>query len=100
MHKPPKKINWFFGYRTQSSMKSNKAWEFTQKRSSKLLFFSGLTVLPISIIPMLFALNKTENFINNIGCIVVLFQLFPFIFIIISTQLALKKNFDSDGNRK
>lgn len=100
MHKPPKKINWFFGYRTNSSMKNSDTWEFAQKHSGKLMFLWGLITLLISVIVMLFTLNKNENTISIVSCVITLLQILPFIFIVVSTQNALKKNFDSEQNNK
>ena len=32
---PPKKINYFYGYRTKASMKSQESWNFAQNYTSK-----------------------------------------------------------------
>lgn len=51
---PPKKINWFYGYRTIKSMKSQEAWDFAQRYSSRLLLFSGFILLIIACCALLF----------------------------------------------
>jgi uncharacterized membrane protein len=42
---PPKEINYFYGYWTKSSMKSQYRWDFAQKHSSKRLFIIGACLL-------------------------------------------------------
>lgn len=39
---PPKKINSTYGYKTPSSMSSQKKWDCAQRYSGKLMFFHGL----------------------------------------------------------
>ena len=38
---PPKRINWFYGYRTSSSMKSQERWDFAQKHSARGMIRAG-----------------------------------------------------------
>lgn len=43
---PPRKINWFYGYRTPCAMKNQKRWDFAQKYSAKLMIkLGGLSIL-------------------------------------------------------
>ena len=41
--KPPRRINYFVGYRTASSMSSQEAWEYAQKLTAK-----GFLILSVS----------------------------------------------------
>lgn len=50
---PPKKINYFIGYRTRKSMKSKKNWDFANKFCAKLWFNTGLVMLVITIVLLL-----------------------------------------------
>ena len=36
LRRPPKSINWHYGYRTKRSMKSQEAWEFVQQYCGRL----------------------------------------------------------------
>lgn len=43
---PPRKINWLYGYRMFSAMKSQAAWDFAQRYSAKLmLLYSSIGLL-------------------------------------------------------
>ncbi|SCP96204.1 SdpI family protein [Anaerobium acetethylicum] len=42
---PPKKINSFAGYRTVRSMKSQKAWDFANRYSARLMLSCGVILL-------------------------------------------------------
>ena len=45
-NKPPKKINWWYGYRTKQSMKNQEQWDFAQKLGAK-------NMIRFSLIPFL-----------------------------------------------
>ena len=66
----PKKINYIFGYRTDTSMKNRETWEFAHKYIGKLWFRFGLLLIPITVIPMLFVIGKTESIVGTVGLIV------------------------------
>ena len=100
MKTAPKEINYIFGYRTNVSMKNKDTWEFAHKYIGKLWFRFGWILVPITIIPMLFVLGKSEDTIGTVGAIVVAIDLIILISAIFPTEMALKKNFDKDGNRK
>ena len=42
---PPKKINWFYGYRTRSSMKNQDRWDFAQRYSARELIRTGFIMV-------------------------------------------------------
>ena len=53
---PTKKINYFYGYRTKTSIRSQEIWNFSQTLSAKkiqqlgiYLFFGGIFAYPINI---------------------------------------------------
>jgi len=57
---PPKKINWLYGYRTKSSMKDQKRWDFAQKyAANELIKLGGLSMLFGMLI---FLINPTIRF--------------------------------------
>ncbi|MBU2938461.1 SdpI family protein [Lacinutrix sp. C3R15] len=83
---PPKKINMFYGYRTNRSMKHQKNWDFAQKYSSKLLALIGVALTVFSTLNIFFKLkDQTEMIVSTtliIGSI---------IFLIVKTENKLKK---------
>jgi len=59
---PPKRINPFYGYRTNASMKSQAKWDFAQVYASKQMITWG-SVLVLCALPGLF---YTSNSLVNI----------------------------------
>jgi len=100
VNKPPKSINYLFGYRTTMSMKNKDTWEFAHKYCGKLWFKLGVGLLPISILPLLLVFGKDITTIGTIGGIVCCVQIIPLVVSLIPTEIALKKTFDPNGKRK
>lgn len=96
----PGKINRWFGYRTKRSMKNQETWIFAHRYSGKIWFFSGLVLLPLSIVPLFFFYKKSVDDIGFAGLIIVILQLIVMISVLPITESALKKNFDESGRRK
>lgn len=95
----PKEINGIYGYRTAMSMKNQDTWEFAHKHFGKVWFYAGLILLPLNIIPLLFVMGEGKDLIGTVGIVVCLIDTAVMLLSIIPTERALKKNFDSDGNR-
>ena len=100
LNKAPKNINATFGYRTTMSMKNKDTWEFAHRFCGKLWLSSGLVLLPMSVISLLFVFNKSIDTIANVGLIVSVIQVIYLIGSIIPTEIALRKVFDQNGRRK
>lgn len=100
MKKAPAEINWAFGYRTTMSMKNRDTWEFAHKYIGKLWFFLGLILLVLSVIPLLFVLDRDVEAVGMVGIVVCFAQLVPMVGSIIPTEIALKRNFDSNGRKR
>ena len=100
MKSAPKKIYYIFGYRTDMSMKNRETWEFAHKYFGKLWFRLGLLLIPITVIPMLFAIGNSENVVATVGLIVCFVNTVTLIVPIFFTEKALNKAFDKDGKRK
>ena len=100
MKKAPAEINWAFGYRTTMSMKNRDTWEFAHKYIGKLWFYLGLIFLVFSVIPLLFVLGRDVEAVGMVGIIVCFVQLVPMVGSIIPTEIALKRNFDSNGRKR
>ncbi len=47
---PPKEINSIYGYRTNGSRKSERAWDFAQKYSANLLFKLSTILIVVSVL--------------------------------------------------
>ncbi len=95
----PKEINGIYGYRTAMSMKNQDTWEFAHKHFGKVWFYAGLILLPLNIIPLLFVMGESKDLIGTVGIVVCLIDTAVMLLSIIPTEKALKKNFESDGNR-
>ena len=98
--KAPKEINMVFGYRTDMSMKNKDTWVFAHNYCGKLMLIIGFVMLIPSIFAMIFAFGKDINFVSTFGLIICGIQMVFLIIPIIPTEIALKKNFDENGNRK
>jgi hypothetical protein len=96
----PAKINFVCGYRTRMSMKNKDTWVFAHRHCGKTWQNIGLIMLPCSVCAMIFVLGQDVVDVNIFGCILVLVQMIFLIGSIIPTELALKKTFDDQGNRK
>jgi len=96
----PKNINFAFGYRTKRSMMNQDTWIFAHQYIGKMWSVLGIIVLPLSIIPMLFVIGKSEDTVGIVGGIVEGIQILVLICSIIPTEIALRKKFDEYGRRK
>ncbi len=99
LKRAPKNINSAFGYRTSRSMKNKDTWEFAHKYCGKIWYVSGLLMLPVTVLLMLFVIGKSADCVGTVGGIICAVQLIPLIGSTFPTELALKKNFDKNGKR-
>jgi len=96
----PKEINPVFGYRTAMSMKNQETWKFAHEYIGKLWKTWGWLTLLISAAAMFFALGKDITGVSILGVVICAIQIAIMLVTIIPTELALKKNFDKNGNRR
>ena len=75
--KPPRDINATFGYRTTMSMKNQETWQLAHRVCGRYWFICGLILLPLSVLPMLFVINRGTETIGMTGVIIVFFRIFP-----------------------
>ena len=94
----PKKINAIYGYRTERSMKSIEAWNFSHKYCGRLYLCFGLIMLPVSTVPMFFCMDS-ETATSIVASVVCIVNMIPMLVAIVLTERALKRNFDNDGNK-
>ena len=96
----PKKINRFSGYRTEMSMKNIGTWTFAHKYIARMWLIWGAILTVPSAVPMLFVMDKSEEIISIVALIVCFIGLSVMMATLIPTEIAFRKNFDKDGNRK
>ncbi|MCL2402038.1 MAG: SdpI family protein [Oscillospiraceae bacterium] len=95
----PRKVNWWAGYRTPMACKNQETWVFAHKYLSKIWIPLGLIFLIISIGATIFAERGTfapETLPWIAGAQLLVFFLVTFI----PTEIALRKAFDKNGERR
>ena len=85
---PPKKINMLYGYRTNRSMKNQENWDFAQKYSAKLLMRSGLFLVLLSGLSLIFPFSNKLKLIVSLALVIG-----SIIILLIKTETELKKRF-------
>lgn len=100
INKPPKKINYIYGYRTTMSMKNKETWEFAHHYIGKIWWTFGRILLIVSILALVYVFNRDADTIGILGGIVVGVQLLFLCLSFVPVEKALKKNFDIDGIRR
>ena len=93
---PPKKINGIYEYRTTRSMKSQAAWNFAQRYSSKIMIMFGIVLLALSLcarwLQGWLCLNTACAMAYDIGVIAFL-PILLVIPVIVMTEMQLRKRF-------
>lgn len=98
--KAPKEINAVFGYRTSMSMKNRDTWEFAHKYCGKIWFICGWILLIVTIVAMIPFFGQGADVTGIVGAVILGIQMIPLVGSILPTELALRKQFDKDGNRR
>ena len=98
--KAPKNINYIFGYRTDMSMKNKDTWSFAHKYCGKLWLIIGILLLLLTLVAALLVIGKSKNTVGNVSLRICMIQLVCLIVPIIPTEMALRRTFDKNGNRK
>ena len=83
---PPKKINGLYGYRTQTSMQSQKKWDFAQTYSAKIMVLTGFIFTLIAPSKGLFKTNESIDLAIGMFCMIV-----GSILMIVVVEKALRK---------
>ena len=96
----PKEVNYVYGYRTKRSMMNEETWRFANQYFGKVWYLCGLISVPLSVIATALVFGKGTETVGMIGGIITMLQMIPLVGAIISTESALKKNFDENGRRK
>ena len=100
--KPPKiaRSKFAFGYRTVMSMRNEETWEYAHRLFGKLWFRLGIAVGLISISVLFFFIGKDKDTVGFAGLIICFVQMAVMLLPVIPTELALRRRFDKNGNRK
>ena len=85
---PPSEINPLVGYRTRLSMKSQKHWDFAQKYSAKQMERAGYVMVILSVLSYFLPVDTEYKQTGGLILLVVCS-----IYMIVSTELALRKQF-------
>ena len=83
---PPKKINYFYGYRTPSSMKNQKNWDFAQTYSAKEFTKAGVILVLIN--SLLYAIKPELMYIPLTTVILIIGSV---AYAVIRTEIAIKQ---------
>ncbi len=101
----PKTINKTIGYRTKMSMINNDTWQFAHNYWADISGKIGRFLIPIPIIPILFFFFVFNDDTTNIDImsilviIILAIEVIAYFFAIFLTEKALKRTFDSSGER-
>ncbi|MCX2718708.1 SdpI family protein [Lentiprolixibacter aurantiacus] len=91
---PPKNINYFYGYRTQRSMKNQQTWDFANQIGPDMFIRTGFFLFLISAFAFWF-FDIREAIIANVVAMV-----FGLTSGVILCEGKLAQHFDKDGNPK
>lgn len=85
---PPKNINALYGYRTKSSMKSQKRWDFAQNYAAKEMMKLGVVLAFLGVLGLVFEFQSTTATIIGLGLMILIV-----ILLIVRVEAAIKKRF-------
>jgi uncharacterized membrane protein len=89
---PPKKINHFYGYRTNRSMKNQRIWDAANEYSSELMYRFCIYSFLIPVV-CYFLFPSWNLLITVVGNTLLIFL------VIYYTEKYLSKNFDENGDQ-
>jgi len=72
--RPPKTINWAYGYRTSWSMKNKDTWVYAHKFVARLWVYMGVALIIISFIILLIFWNSDIDALGNVVIIITVLQ--------------------------
>jgi len=96
----PKKINFIFGYRTPMSMTNLDTWRFGNIYAGRCMWITGAILLVGSLITLLAVFNRDDTTIRIAGLVIIIAHAVMIFGSVISTEIALRRNFDRNGNRR
>jgi len=96
----PNKINYIFGYRTPMSMKNLDTWRFGNIYAGRCMWITGAILLVGSLATLFAIMGSDETTVRTVGIIIIIAHAVMIFGSIISTEIALRRNFDRNGNRR
>ena len=96
----PKKINFVFGYRTPMSMKNLDTWRFGNIFAGRYMWRTGVVLLIGSLAALFAVISSGDDVVRTAGIIIIIVHAAMIFGTIILTEVALRRNFDRQGNRK
>lgn len=100
LKKGPKEINAYFGYRTSMSMKNKDTWKYAHQYCGRIWFVCGWILLPITVLLMCLVFGKSEDTVGITGGVICGGHLIFVIGSVFPTEIALRRTFDRNGNRR
>lgn len=97
---PPKEINGLIGYRTGMSQKNKDTWAFAHQVCGRLWTRVGAVLLLATILVQLPFARSGEDAMGVVTMILEAVQLVVLLGSILPVELALKRTFDKNGNRR
>ena len=91
----PERITWWAGYRTSRAIKNQETWVFANRYFGKLSMLSGFTTLVFSIGIIIHTEYMYDIVAWTLGA-----QGVSFVLSFIFTEMALRKEFDKNGERR
>ncbi len=97
---PPRKINWFYGFRTARSMKSAETWTYANRRCGRLFMMLSAVFLGILLLSCLalwafgMPAEDPETLLLFPTGLLLFFIFLP----ILIVEKELKRKFDGDGH--
>lgn len=88
---PPKKINALYGYRTVSSMKSQKRWDFAQKYSAVEMIKWGAVFMLTAILSFMIKFDPFTGMCIGLGLMILMVVL-----LLVRTERAIKQHFKNN----
>jgi len=82
------------------SKKNEDTWRFANLYSAKLFLWIGLILIPVSVVPLLFLLKKSEDILVIASTVITAADVTALLASAIATEIALRKNFERDGSRR
>ncbi len=96
----PSKINSWYGYRTERSMKNMDTWKFAHAHFGKQWWKIGWWILLPSALILLPVYKAAENAVAIVFLAVMTVQTVFMLYPIFQTERALKERFNDDGTFK
>ena len=93
LKKPPKKINYLYGYRTRRSMANQEIWDFANRQSAKDFWYVAIATMGIGIVLLPFDIPLKvliQVFVLLVGLAISVWH----------TEKEIDKYFDKNGNKK